>query len=101
MGHTKLRLDDLRTFVVYEKLGYTKLTSPKLPQISEALSSYSFTSRARSPGRRSMRRLRFWRPSEATSARGLPSLECPGVSGAVDEGDILEMDLKGGVISNI
>jgi len=31
---------------------------------------------------------------------GLPALECPGVTGAVDVGDILEIDLTGGIINN-
>jgi 3-isopropylmalate/(R)-2-methylmalate dehydratase small subunit len=31
---------------------------------------------------------------------GLPALECPGVSEAVSEGDMLEMDLTAGTISN-
>jgi len=31
---------------------------------------------------------------------GLPALECPGVSCAVEEGDLLEVDLAGGVVTN-
>ena len=31
---------------------------------------------------------------------GLPALECPGITGAVSDGDILEVDVMGGIINN-
>jgi len=31
---------------------------------------------------------------------GIPALECPGITEAVDEGDTLEIDLTGGIITN-
>ncbi len=31
---------------------------------------------------------------------GLTALECPGIAGSVDEGDVIEIDLTGGVITN-
>jgi len=31
---------------------------------------------------------------------GLPALECPGITGAVEEGDLLEIDITGGIINN-
>jgi len=32
---------------------------------------------------------------------GIPALECPGITNAVEEGDILDIDLIGGIITNI
>jgi len=32
---------------------------------------------------------------------GLPALECPGIHGAVEKGDILEVDVTGGTVRNL
>jgi 3-isopropylmalate/(R)-2-methylmalate dehydratase small subunit len=32
---------------------------------------------------------------------GLPAIECPGISGAVEDGDTVEIDMAGGIVTNV